>query len=302
MNIKKFKNLLNDQLHFVVPSVKSRFADIESYLVIDEQPSKPKTIFKPLLISFASLFVAALLFTGGYLSFAPAINVTLDINPSFSLTLNAFNQVIDIEGESPEANTIISNMSRTRGAVDKIVAMIYEEGDFSGAEAYLLFGLDGKNYQQEQKLKEKLEDIKLASTTTVFVLNKHSEPSETFSFHFAMLASRESSSVQIETTYSQVTTAMWTQGSSVATTSIYNDNLNVIGVIDQIPSSSPGGALSESQYLELASTLNVSEAKLQIILEIFFHYDEYDSASDLYALADLDLENLFSLYEPIVSP
>lgn len=308
MKLNAFRKLLTEQMSFVVPSPKVSLIDPSQYLELEAASTKPKISFRPFVVSFASLVLAAIIFLGGYLSFAPTASVTLDINPSFVLSLNAFNRVIGIEGEDEDAEAIIAELGNTRGNVHKVIRNIYligvEEGSFTAQEAYLLFGVASGDYNKEQKLKSMLLDIDVARETTIYVMSKHSEPTETFSFRFALIGSAESSPADYVTTaIAQTTANYWTQSASTVTTATesaypaFGDMIN-----DFTSTASVDGALSETEYLELASTLSISEAKLQIVLEVFVFYDEYDSAEDLLTLASLDLKDLFSLYEPTVSP
>lgn len=301
--------MLREQMSFDVPSPRSRLKDPEQYLETQTETVKPRLVLKPFLIAFSSLLVAVVVFLGGYLALTPSVNLTLDINPSFQISLNAFDRIIDIRGKDEQAQAIIDQLDNPHGRLDKVIPDLYEKGiqadAFHADEAYLLFGVAGDNYKKEQRVRTKLLDIKVTEATTVYVINKHSESSETLHFRFASAsAPKGDRDNNIDTASKNSVTANYFSEENTTKTvpaSSY-DSVLFDDMITVFASNYPEGTLTESEYLDLASTLQVSEAKLQMALEVFVFYDEYDSADDLSFLANLDLKDLFELYEKTILP
>lgn len=303
MTYREFKRQLNRFASFSVPNNRHLLDDPSQYIQPEVAISKPKASHKPWIFALSGslgLILLALVLT---FNFLPKTRITLDINPSLILTLNHYNRVMDVEGLNAEGDSLVLTLPQKNGSLSSVlesiqttaVAELYAES----LKSPLLFGIEGVSYQQETQIKNMIMDLFNAEDTPVLVVNQHSDETPDRLYRYAQIEAgilQPSSSTTGYFTTIAVTTAApmftSTQSDSNPSTSNYDTSTGDIGSEYVVNSS-----YSLTEYRSLAESLAITEAKLQLVLDIFQGYSDYQTYDDLLYLSQQPLITLFPLYQ-----
>ncbi len=304
MNIRRFKSILHEEATLRIPETIGKLQEPERHYRPQARPRRLWQLRHVLRLSLSALTLVVVAAVGMLFWYRPVATLTLDINPSFAIKINVFEHVVDMQALDGEGEAVLANLASTNGDLSHILATLFAEGVSEGflaeAEAYLLIGISARNYEAEQKLAARVQSLQLAPTTTIRIVNRHTEASESIIYRYARMADAEiaanSQQPPVTTAVASPDFAQTTQQESPSGSYGFSfDSLTTIYA------SSVAGSLSEADFLLLASELEITEAKLQLVLEVFFFYPEYDDEEDLLALAEMSLRDLFALYETTLS-
>ena len=121
-----------------------------------EVPPRPRRSM-PRLLAAAAVFVLLL---GGILGYramdAARCIVTVDVNPSVSLTVNRFNRVKEVTALNEDAQALLDGVDltgmRLRGALEKLTALLMENDYLSGTENAMLVSVENATAGRSEAL------------------------------------------------------------------------------------------------------------------------------------------------------
>jgi hypothetical protein len=299
MTYRKFRQLLADSASFSVPYQKDLLDNVHQTLHLQPLSEKP-TRFRfrvPLLLSgilSALLIVAAL-----FLQFLPKTTLTIDINPSLELTLNHYNRVIRVAGLDLEGDLLTQNLASKTGSLTKVLTSIQnaalQDRYLESQDTPMLFGIEGTSYEQELIIKSLVVDHFQESSTPILVMYQHTDDTNHWIYGFARLEASTlfTTTMPIFTTTAMMYTSAWQTTLSPNSPSTSSSDDSTSNIADQeyaIPE------FSLAEFQSLANTLDITEAKLQLVLEIYQGYSTYQTYANLEQLANMPLETLYSLY------
>ncbi|NLF48935.1 MAG: hypothetical protein GX582_04745 [Acholeplasmataceae bacterium] len=311
MKYRKFKEQLNQYASFSVPNNRDLLVNPSQYIQSELLATKTKPFqwLKLLTLSGSlALILCALVLT---FHFLPKTRITLDINPALKLTLNHYNRVIDVSGLDEEGDLLVDSLEKTSGSLSSVLesiqAMALADQTLDSLASPMLFGIEGSNYQQEHKIKTIILAQFDLTLTPVIVINQHSEESPDRVYRYAMIEAAtmipSTGMPEYSTTACMTTTAMMNTTMGMTTQSAYSPST------DQ-PDTTSGVANSDYTVLNysiiefrvLAESLSITEAKLQLVLDIFVGYSEYQTYDHLVLLSQLSLQDLYPLYQNLNNP
>ena len=107
-----------------------------------------------------------------YVRMTPVATLTIDINPSFEIELNAFDRVVSITGLDDESNTFLEEINVKNKKIEDLVELFYEKGVekgyFAENDAFMLVGVYSSDYQSELEIGDLLADFTKVTFLTVF--------------------------------------------------------------------------------------------------------------------------------------
>ena len=157
-----------DKKQMIVITDKGDFVKVKrqmSALVGDEielKPQKTYLAYKRLAGAAACFLACILLSTGVYAYYTPYSYVSVDINPSISLSLNRFERVISANPLTEDAINIVNNAKNLKNqdidrALSKIIKSASDEGYIDQEkENQIMVVVSTKNPKQEKELKDKV--------------------------------------------------------------------------------------------------------------------------------------------------
>ncbi|MBN2504257.1 MAG: hypothetical protein JXB20_02830 [Bacilli bacterium] len=313
MNYREFQRVLRDNVSFNFPE-KSRFYD--QFVAVEEPTEfvrRPRiNLTKRLVFAFSSLMFALIIASGIYFQFDTYAVMTIDINPSLAVDINRFDKVIDITGLNSDGETLVESLSKKRGDIDQVFAAIDEAvvdlGYRASGPGAVLIGVNAGSYAVEAKLLDKVQDSYVYGDTLVALVQKHTETTESLYFGFASISAE---SIVVTTTAAPYisTTMAYPDSSTMAGTADYlsptttqdaQENTNDTPVTT-ITTSEPFyiDYYSESEFEALAEAYGITEARLQVAMQVFEAYDDFQSVADFEALVNMALIDLIELYNGI---
>lgn len=88
---------------------------------------------KKLLIAASTVVACAILGVGGYIYYNTPVNyVSLDINPSVELGINAFNSVVSVDGCNDDGELLIKESKLSNLSLEEAIATLVNEADEQG--------------------------------------------------------------------------------------------------------------------------------------------------------------------------
>jgi len=161
----------------------------------------------------------------------------------------------------------------------------------------MLFGVSADDYKTENRLKTAILGYCTTDDITVLVLNKHSQASTNIYSGYAYVIAETEQSGYISTTAATMP--------AMTTVDYYDSTTNDVSIFTTENFKmrfSTAGVLSEEEYVNLAQTLGITDAKLQIVLQVFLYYSQFVQESDLELLAEMNLSDLVNLYNNTINP
>jgi hypothetical protein len=299
MTYRKFRQILADSASFSVPYQQDLLDSVHQSPYLLPQSDKQRRFRFRVLLLLSGILSALLIVSALFLQFLPKTTLTIDINPSLELTLNHYNRVIRVEGLDQEGDMLAQNLPSKTGSLTKVLTSIQntalQDRYLESQETPMLFGIEGTSYEQELKIKSLLVDHFLESSTPILVLNQHTDDANHWIYGFARLESSGlfTTAMPIFTTTAMMYTSAWQTTLSPSSPSTSSSNDSTSDIADQ-EYTLPEFTLME--FRSLADSLDITEAKLQLVLEIYQGYSAYQTVADLEQLANTPLETLYSLY------
>jgi hypothetical protein len=263
----------------------------------------------------------------GIFSFRPDYTVTLDVNPSFVMTINRFNRVISLKALDEEAEEVMDGISyyyaSPESVLDELKEALIADG-YLQEDGIILLGIDGLSSSSDDARIDALtsafagvtvicmNQADLASDSVLFKTSYSfyssfdaidSEGSTSWDAIVADAYSSRDSYASGETTTGVYTTtaaqwmtteAQWTTSASESTTAI-EDNTGDPAVTQETIYI----ALDADELEDLATALNVTIAHLRLAIAVFNAYQVYETQSDFEDLVSLPISELASLYAAI---
>lgn len=294
MKFREFKSNVKKHSTFNIPyqhDLIEKVTQMESS--VHEKPHYAPN-FKRIILSFSS-FVIVLLAFFGFMGYQRVVEViSLDINPSVDIELNRYGKVVNISPQNADAIMLVDHLDVSRGKLEKVLLDIYDKsielGFSSEDESFILMGILGKSFESEIALAAVIDQFYLTLPVSLLTMNKHSEV-EYIYFSGFVDASKESSAdfndIFAEGGMMTTTTMAGTDDSESPVDDFYSNQISSFS------------SMSSSEFTHLAEDLEISEAKLQLVLSIFFYYPLYQVPSGISSLSVLPLYQLFGLYNSI---
>jgi len=153
--------------------------------IINELDLKKKKkwyqVFKPAYILALTLFLAVGVFGVNTINASRIYStISLDVNPSIEINVNANDKVISVNAYNDDAKTIIGNMdfkgSSLEVTVNALIGSLLRNGYLSDTANSILVSVDGKdankNKKIEEELVEEIEEILSSSNLQASVLSQ----------------------------------------------------------------------------------------------------------------------------------
>ncbi|XMB72409.1 hypothetical protein RJI07_00535 [Mycoplasmatota bacterium WC30] len=283
MKLKEFNGILIKSAQFNIKN-HSENISIDDFIMRNEFVPKRSYLGK-IAYSLTSLVIIFLLTFFIYVRMTPVTTLTIDINPSFEVELNAFDRVVSITGLDDEATTFLDSIKAKNKKVDDLVELFYEkgieDGYFSENEAFMLVGVFSSDYQSELEIGDLLTNFTKVTFLTVFL---HLETDQLYLTAESSSTTNPTASESIDSDY----------GSSGL------DNMDAIDMPEGILDDSENPDVTSNVPISVyASEFDVSQARLAITIEIFNSNSEYDTLEEFEALLDLSIEDLMNEYNDI---
>jgi hypothetical protein len=310
MKWQEFRKIIKEDLRLPEPIDQGFSARAKAGFEVCEPVPAPRFRWARLGTLAGSLLAVFSMGLVVFLGTQVRATVSLDINPSLSLKVNYFHQVIEIEADNAEGVALLETLDSRSGSLSKIIGEILSEAQTreylpADSEVYLLFGVSGKDYTAEQKVETLVLEAIAEENVQLLFVNKH-DAQENLVYSGI---SSDSPSVWEEVFGS------WTRESALTVTTstsipfeIFDPEQTDIGS-DFLPGTSSEwysisktpflDNLSEAEFLALAETYEVSATKLQLAVLVFRGYGNYLAESDLKNLCHLSVEDLIKLYSAL---
>ncbi len=291
MKYREFQKLLKENATFSINRRTDLFLETDMIRNEPEATKKGRPVsFRPLVASLAGLLVIILVATVAFLHFDTKAVLTVDINPSFRIEINGFNNVSVIEGLNADGEEVAENMTIRKGKLDKVLDNLYdvstELGYLDESEAAILVGIDGLRYETELDIKKDIEDIYGEKDMQIAIIQKHTATPS--SFYCGYVNNELQEGIQITTTAVLASTTV-ADGIPNGTTDSFYDEERVF----QIPQ------YTESEFADMAAAYDVTEARLQVAMAVFDFYSDTRQYQDLINYLGMDLQDLLVLYNAI---
>ena len=281
MKIKEFNGILKDSAQF---NIRNHSGNIPvNDFIMQKETITRKSYLGKIAYSMVSLVLVFLLSFYIFLRMTPVTTLTIDINPSFVVELNAFDRVVSITGSNTEADTFLKEINVKNKKVGNLVDVIYkkgiEKGYFAENEAFMLVGVFSSDYESELKIGDLLADFTEVTFLTVF---QHLELEQ----------------VYLSPSEARISDATYSSGSS-AENAVLGEVDSVDILPEMIEDSYRIDFTSNIQLASYADELGVSQARLIIAIEVFNSNSEYNTIEQLDDLANLPIEELMNEYNSI---
>ncbi len=300
MKFKNFKSILVRHAHLPVSKNNVILETMQDYYEPADKPMKLRLNRKMILSAVTAFLFLAMVSFASVLEYTPTESLTLDINPGFEVQLNRFGRVVKVEGYGDEAEAILSDLklgSRSFDLVmDNLVLACQDAGIAINPDSVLLISLSNQN---NTTLVSSLEQWSLNTQLTLFYVAPGSLIQDSLEVVMNNKTNYfiKSTSGIIDYTVSSIPTYS-DSGIQTGNESYEYPATNTDGLInDQV---AQGYFLLDQEDLETASLqLQITQARLQLIIAIYNGYEEYDTRAEFQTLIDLPLNELVTLYEAI---
>ena len=252
MKFNEFKETIKNEASF---SIRNRHDEInlDNYLPI-KKAYKFHFNFVALFSSFVILIAMGVF---SYLFFTPQSFLAMEFNPSLTLKLNAFNQVIDIDDYNEDGIALYQDLNLKYKSISKATNLIYEYAEEQGLledeGLYVLYGIDSESDASLTKIKtlifDNLNDNVFAIIVNVNLINQE----------------------------------------YLSPNNIPENSSDIEGSIDN---STSLDQIERTDYIEY----QVSDLKFALALEIFINSSEYTTEADFIYLLELDIKDLYNIY------
>lgn len=193
MNTSEIKTKLEEEMSDLAPNrlddLLSACEDRECAPRVAAAPQRPRRSM-PRILAAAAVFV---LLIGGILGYRALDGdrcvVTVDVNPSVSLTVNRFNRVKEVTPLNADAAALLDdialNGTRLRRAMETLTAALIEQDYLSGMQNAMLVSVENVSAERAAALCEK-------------VVSAVEDTAETHLFHTAVLYQRISGETDLQ--------------------------------------------------------------------------------------------------------
>jgi hypothetical protein len=289
MRYRQFKRLLAEEIRFDVPSNDYLLNHVHELYSpsTTPQPRLWRRFFAAML-SFCTLCLVGWFIYGYHTPFAV---ITLEINPAVEITVNQFHRVIRVDGINESGDQLIAQVKH-RGSLNRVFQSLIETGETLGfideSGDYALLGIRANSYQNEAKITSYLNQMLESPSITYVILQKHTITEEILYSGFALAASNyrgdgpaAPAQTQPQTYYPYIGASPDFESNFDA---IVNDEYEIIQTYNEV------------DFLTLAEQMHLTEARLQLLMQIMVQEDAYPSITTLIALNQLDLSELIERF------
>lgn len=289
MRYRHFKRMLADKIRLDVPSNDYLLNHVHEFY-------QPTTNIQPRLWSrffAATLSFCTLLLVGWFIYefYTPFAVITLETNPAVEITINQYQRVIRVNGINESGEYLITHVKH-RGSLNSVLQSMIETGQTLGyideSGDYALLGIQANSYQNEAKITTHLNQMLESPSVTYVILQKHTAIEEILYSGFALATSSRRDDAQAVPAQTQPATYYPYIGASPDFESnfdsIVNDEFEIIQTYNEV------------DFLTLAEHMHLTEARLQLLMQIMVKEEAYPSISTLNALNQLDLSELIERY------
>lgn len=273
MKLNEFKEQLNNSAKFNINN-RSNQIDASSYIQTGYK-RKPKALISYLAMMASFLLIIAI---GGFVNLRnDVVNIlTIDINPSLEVELNAFNQVVNIKGYSDEADIFIDNLDVNFDKLDTFLEKVYSEGLASGYftenNASAIIGVYSNSSENDNKIFDYITEFQSITLYTIYIdtqdtnLNTINIGNENF----------------IDSDFVEIPEGGYDQDSLPLVEDPANDN-----VVRE---------MTESEVESYFDSLDISKTKLDIIITVYnaYGYTNFSDLETLVALSNTELMNMYN--------
>lgn len=285
MKIRNFKKIIHDSARF---EISDRRNDVPvGDFVIASTPTRhvgrwfPIALKTALTVSF--LFLLSLYV---YLRVTPVTTLTIDINPTIYIRLNAFDKVVSYVAPNAESEEFIAELHLKNDSVATVMAKVYDRANELGyvteSNVFALVGIYSIDYETEMNLKTVIDN---ASGFTTLALLNHEVG--------GVLATTSSISIM----YSQ-----YISSNDFAT----EESSAELDDFSPISGDAADGTvwfyIDDTYTYSIGSTVDmedISATRLALVAEIFLTSDDYDSEDDFNNLMAMDIASLISIYDSL---
>ncbi|MDD3478433.1 MAG: hypothetical protein PHP32_06105 [Candidatus Izemoplasmatales bacterium] len=301
MKLHDFNQKLKRDMSIEVPNDQDFVAKVVSMSTVEPQihPRSFVLRFAPVMAAFLIVVVASVSL---FLHQEVDSVISVDINPSIQLALNAQGDVINITSEEVLGESLIQAMSLKKGDLNEVLHRLLDAsislGYGTGTDTTMLFGVDAETYEKETELAVILDTWSQAQSVRSLTLLSHTDVLTRYSgLVDETIQTEERTALDDfldgffaaadDSTTVMTTTTAW-DGHS--TDSIENNP-------DAIPATAwDAQVLSLSEFEELADSLGVSDTLMQLILLIVIEYPSYNTYDGFVALSQMSIAELLTLY------
>lgn len=290
MKQHEFHDLLAKHAHFDVQLRSHLLEDIKDAA----SPIEPSyTRVKPAwnLLKTVSAFAIVLVFgLTAFLYFDPVESLMMEVNPAIEIQINHFGIVIHTSADNPDGEALLQelnlNHKNWQDAINLFLDKAITLGYVDAFDETMLLRVIGNSYESENVFEAKVSQYLTEIDVQSIILTQHTSQAD---YLYSFLVRSEKTEAAGE--YVTTTTAMqWNDGVDSAADIPQNDYSYAYLI-----------GMSADSFAELAETLQVSEAKLEVMIIILLNNSTYQHVGGLNELALLSVGELYTLYYQIGS-
>jgi len=300
MNFKNFKTILTRHTHVPVSKQNTIIETMHEYYEPAEKPARFKFSKRMIFSALTAFVFLGLVSFASVLEFTPTESLTLDINPGFEIQLNRYGRVVNVEAYGEDAIAIVKDLklgSRSPEVViNNLVNDCIESGIDINSSSIVMISLSN---QANTDLKTTIEQWFVQSNLTLFYVTPGSLMQETL-----VIVNNNDVNYFIKSTSGLIEYTV-SSSRTESTSGALNNNESY-----DIPAANSDAFLDEqlvqgyflidADDLETASiVLDITEARLQLIIAVFNAYEEFNTKAEFQALVEMPLNALIEQYEAI---
>lgn len=278
MRLRRFIRLFKTEASLPVPT--KRFVLDPSMVPIPGTRAPRPLWFLRIALSAAFLFL-----TVGSAAFAQAVatpvaTVSVDFNPGIVYEINRFGRVVGMNEIASTSSAWTEEIDYRNRLIEDVVQATYaaavEEGLVQpSAVQYFLIGVDSGSASAELAVVERIRNANAASSLQLYFLTEHNNNQDAwYGLGSATLSPAFSDQPATEDAAAE-------------------DRGPIDSIYDIV---TPYELLSTAEYVSLASELQISEAKLALIVQILVRQNQTANPAFLIQLANTDINQLILIY------
>lgn len=259
-----------------------RFEPItEPHFDLDLAPLSKAPVLSPwrrIIVAVFSFFLLAI--SGVYfnLRYQVESTISVDFNPSFDLQLNYFGEVIGFVAQNNDALALMDSLPKHPLSPEQALAQIYqysiEEGIIASQQSQVfLIGFHQASPTQSQKFISALESSAPASIYFLFINESNQIASNRF-FQVSTLVPSQTTNESVD--------ALFPSGSDSPSSELDRHNLLA----------KPLRQLTQAERVVLAETLEISYAKLSLIIQILIFENKTEDLTLFFQYVRSDINTL----------
>jgi hypothetical protein len=280
MKLRRFLTILHEEARLPEPT-KPSFAILETIVPPAIEPNRSPWL-KRFVLAFSLVFLAAVGYAGYRMNVDPVATVSVDFNPSLEFQVNRFGRVVGATSDHPVGEALIEQVAFRRLSIEDAVQATYEKALELGYLnetnlQYFLVGIASTDAQKELSYATRIHEATDDEHLRLMILTRHSSnrdawfgiDAQTLSPAFDGLPSTEDAAAA---------------GGDQKIDSIYDIQ-------------TPLELLTPVELASLSQTLDISQAKLAIVVLILVRENQTTNPARLIQLSNTDINQLVQLYQ-----